>query len=249
MTRPSHHLTNHDSLYPQCDFERAGCTHVCQLDEVQDHVKLCPFNPDGEMVCEAGCGLKFLRKKEPEHRCIDALKELIKKKDIEIADLKKGRGVKRPFDATGMRLTEMSANRYLATHDELRHRLRSVRVNNIPPPVQLVPVSNRPGTSGDDASPPRDRRQPLPRLHDVRVMVHRLTDEQIERANQMNRSSRVRAVTTNSIDSPPRVVSPDALRYSMFRELRHISNQLNEVAGEGPLNLAPTVDLTRFSPV
>ena len=73
----------------KCDFEVEGCKFICQMGLLPEHVKMCPFNPNGEMICDQGCDLTFLRKERDTHKCIDALKELVAKQRIEIADLKR----------------------------------------------------------------------------------------------------------------------------------------------------------------
>lgn len=80
----------------KCDFEVEGCKYICQMGLLPEHVRTCPFNPNGEMMCEQGCELTFLRKERDSHKCIEALKEVISKQRIEIADLK--RAPKRTHD-------------------------------------------------------------------------------------------------------------------------------------------------------
>ena len=80
----------------KCDYEAAGCPHVCQMHHLPSHVKVCPFNPDGEMICDQGCELTFLRRDRDSHKCIQALKELVSKQRGELADLNKR--MKRSYD-------------------------------------------------------------------------------------------------------------------------------------------------------
>ena len=80
----------------KCDFEGEGCKFICQMGVLPEHVKMCPFNPNGEMICDQGCDLTFLRKERDSHKCIEALKDLVSKQRIEIADLK--RAPKRTHD-------------------------------------------------------------------------------------------------------------------------------------------------------
>ena len=83
----------------KCDFEPSGCANVCQMHHLPSHVKVCPFNPDGEMICEQGCELTFMRRDKDGHKCIMALKEVVAKQRTEIADLNKRMSTKRSYDA------------------------------------------------------------------------------------------------------------------------------------------------------
>ena len=83
----------------KCEYESMGCDNICQMSRLSAHIKLCPFNPDGEMICQQGCGLTFPRRSQDDHKCIPALQEIIAKQRVEIADLQKKLGSnKRSYD-------------------------------------------------------------------------------------------------------------------------------------------------------
>jgi len=113
----------------KCEFEAMGCMNVCQMSRLASHIKMCPFNPDGEMVCDQGCDLTFPRRERDQHKCIPALKEIVAKQRIEIADLQKKLGNnKRNYDqaffsryASGDRLASMME------FDDLARRRASLR--------------------------------------------------------------------------------------------------------------------------
>src|SRR5437870_1594728 len=56
-----------------CDFESHGCEEIVKLDHLKDHVKGCPFNPDGSVVCAKGCGSLLKRKEVESHSCLSYL--------------------------------------------------------------------------------------------------------------------------------------------------------------------------------
>jgi len=147
------------------------------------------------MICESGCGLKFKRKNLDLHKCIDALKDLVKSKDQELAELKRNRATKRPYDS--MRLSEISEqrlmNQFRAT-ETMRRRLGDALATRDRYREGLVETSrlDRPGPSisqSIDSPPVLQRESPQPssesELRSVRVMLRRLTDEDIQARHQV----------------------------------------------------------------
>lgn len=94
----------------KCDFEASGCTNVCPMHDLPEHVRACPFNPDGEMTCDQGCELTFLRRDRDSHKCIGALKEVIAKQRCEIADLNKRINAKRSYETAFQHRVQLDRN-------------------------------------------------------------------------------------------------------------------------------------------
>jgi len=106
VSLPFRNLLNR--LEIRCEFEPAGCTHISQIAKLPAHVRLCPFNPDGEVICDQGCGLTYLRKDKEDHKCISALKELVNKQKLEIAELtKKVNNNKRTYDSAFSQMSRL----------------------------------------------------------------------------------------------------------------------------------------------
>ena len=197
-------------LQLKCDFESAGCGHICQLSSMNEHMRICLFNPDGEMQCERGCNLKFQRKNERDHKCVDALKDLVLKKDAEIAMLKQ-RGAKRPFDGPDNRsglLPSRHAFDTAVSYDSARRRFLRYGDRNNSDRSSIVPLLDRVSTSGETSGPstsdshlqvepvrPSGSTNNPEDYRSVRVMLRRLTEEQIQN------SSRFRSL--NNEDMPP----------------------------------------------
>lgn len=204
-------------LEMKCDFEHAGCEEVFPLSMIKEHVKLCEFNPDGEMVCTAGCSLKFQRRNKDTHNCVEALKELLGQRDAEISELKK-RGIKRPFAEQYRTLMELSDRRANLNTDlqaqELRNRLRTYR-ERTHFLEQNLNDHIRPSTSTNTDSPPVLQRE-APRASDemasmrnVRVMLRRLTDDQIAGGSRRDTTSTGRSTSRPiTLMSNPAVTMP-----------------------------------------
>jgi len=74
-------------LKVKCDHQPSGCDVICQLSDLPDHLKICQLRPDAEIKCDLGCDLKMLRKTKEDHKCLEALKVALFKKDGQISDL------------------------------------------------------------------------------------------------------------------------------------------------------------------
>lgn len=143
----------------KCEFESEGCKNVCQMSRLASHIKLCPFNPDGEMICDQGCELTFPRRLKDDHHCIPALQKIISEQRIEICDLNKKLGNKRTYDAAffsryGDRLT-MEMDAISERRAELRARIIQDRVRTgiaSRDPRLRTPDPSTPSSSGSTAS-------------------------------------------------------------------------------------------------
>ena len=190
-------------LMIKCDFESVGCTTVSMIGCLADHIKVCPFNPDGEMVCDQGCELTFPRRDRESHKCLVALKEVISKQRLEINDLqKKIGGTKRPYETAFSRLGytgERSPNfsdsvpyHPMEYGDLARRRtelFQGPRIRNRPSIISYESTTSRTRTP-----PPNTRTLLLSsgpatssgshfNLHDIgniEVQLQRLTDEDLE---------------------------------------------------------------------
>lgn len=176
----------------KCDFEPAGCGYVCLMSVLPSHVKVCPFNPDGEMICEQGCDLTFLRRDRDSHKCIDALKEVVAKQRCEIADLKR-LNAKRSYETAFYRFpSDRSAlSEFMSVHEDRhmeiinrqRHMLRSARRNydqpassraRTPPPpnISISSRMHQAGAAGSSAAQLSRSRLSVPmELAEVQVQV------------------------------------------------------------------------------
>jgi hypothetical protein len=178
----------------KCDFEPAGCTHICLMSVLPSHVKVCPFNPDGEMICEQGCDLTFLRRDRDSHKCIAALKEVVAKQRCEIADLKR-LNAKRTYDAAFYRFPSdrSTLSEFMSVHEDRqmelinRHRhlyARSARRNyadqsastraRTPPPpnISISSRMHQAGAAGSAAAQLTRSRLSVPmELAEVQVQV------------------------------------------------------------------------------
>lgn len=187
-------------LMIKCDFESVGCTTVSMIGSLADHIKVCIYNPDGEMICDQGCELTFPRRDRESHKCLVALKDVISKQRIEITDLNKR--LKRPYETAFSRLG-FSGDRsnfsetvsfpldygnmsHRRPHDYTGPRMRSRQsiityepTNSInsrtrtPPPVnhRILLSGGGPSSSGSHF------------IHDIsniEVQLQRLTDEDLE---------------------------------------------------------------------
>ncbi len=56
--------------------ESNGCNTAFKLENLQNHVNQCIFNPSLEVTCDKGCGLKII-KKEYDNNCISHLANLV----------------------------------------------------------------------------------------------------------------------------------------------------------------------------
>lgn len=158
----------------KCDFEPAGCTNVCQMHHLPAHVKVCPFNPDGEMVCQQGCDLTFLRRDQDSHKCIEALKELVSKQRGQLADLNKQISAKRSYDSAFFQRFADRSERltdYMTVHEDQRMEMLS----------RTRQMIRRPRVNFDSSSGSRARTPPPPnislssRLHQLPISVSAAT--------------------------------------------------------------------------
>ena len=57
--------------------ESHGCNTTIKLENLQNHVDRCIFNPNMEITCEKGCGLKIIKKDYDNHNCTAHLANLV----------------------------------------------------------------------------------------------------------------------------------------------------------------------------
>lgn len=79
-------LLNH--LHIHCDFAAGGCSDVVRLEDLANHRKACPFNPEFPVPCNLGCGAKVPKNQLDRHDCVRDLRDLLCIQQKEINDLK-----------------------------------------------------------------------------------------------------------------------------------------------------------------
>lgn len=74
----------------RCDYEEFGCSEIVTTATLSDHLKVCNFNPEEEILCRQGCAKLFRRKHlvKEKHNCIKELQSLILRQEQAISELR-----------------------------------------------------------------------------------------------------------------------------------------------------------------
>ncbi|XP_017037313.1 E3 ubiquitin-protein ligase NRDP1 [Drosophila kikkawai] len=76
----------------KCSFGDSGCLLHLRLEDYRLHVASCEYNPKVAVECSNGCGMKVPKDELAKHNCILELREMVKRQQGEIVDLKKAQG-------------------------------------------------------------------------------------------------------------------------------------------------------------